>query len=61
MLREFFYRINALFHRSSLDQEMDEEMQYHLERETEENLRRGMNPEDARHRALRNFGGILKV
>ncbi|MDQ3653003.1 MAG: ABC transporter permease [Acidobacteriota bacterium] len=61
MLREFFYRINALFHRSSLDQEMEEEMQYHLERETEENLRRGMNPEDARHRALKNFGGILKA
>ncbi|MEJ7617867.1 MAG: ABC transporter permease [Pyrinomonadaceae bacterium] len=61
MLREFFYRIGALFHRSKLDREMDEEMQYHLERETEENLRRGMNPEDARRSALRSFGGVLKA
>jgi putative ABC transport system permease protein len=33
-------------------------LRYHLERETEQNLRGGMTPEEARRAALRAFGGV---
>jgi len=35
-----------------------EEMEFHVERETEHNLRNGMPPREARRAALRAFGGI---
>jgi len=41
-----------------MDEELDEEMRFHLERETEQNIRHGMTPEDARYAALRSFGGV---
>ena len=42
----------ALFRRSELDRELDEELRFHLEREVEENIRRGMSPEGARRTAM---------
>jgi len=41
-----------------MDRELDEEMRFHLERDTEQNVRDGMTREDARHAALRTFGGV---
>jgi putative ABC transport system permease protein len=35
-----------------------EEMQFHVERETQHNLDAGMTPAEARRRAMRDFGGI---
>lgn len=35
-----------------------EEMRFHVEQETEHNLRRGLSPREARRLALRAFGGI---
>lgn len=61
MLREFFFRIYALLQRPRLDREMDEEIRYHLDRETEENISRGMSPEQAHHAAQRNFGSVLRA
>jgi len=37
--------------------EVDEEIRFHLEREAEENMARGMTPEEARRRAAIAFGG----
>jgi putative ABC transport system permease protein len=37
--------------------EVDEEIAFHLQRETEENMARGMTPEEARRRAAIDFGG----
>lgn len=51
-------RLSALFRRSHLDREMDEEMRAHLERETEQNLARGLSPQEARYAAQRAFGGV---
>lgn len=51
-------RIAALFRRSRLDREMAEEMAAHLERETEQNLTRGLPPDEARFAARRAFGGL---
>lgn len=38
--------------------ELQEEIQFDLERETEENLRAGLAPTDARNAARRNFGNV---
>ena len=47
--------------RRKAEREMDAEMRFHLEMETAENIRRGMNEEEARRAALRSFGGVDQV
>lgn len=51
-------RLRALLFRRSADREMDEELRFHIEMETEKNLRRGLDPAEARRRALVAFGGV---
>lgn len=51
-------RLRALFKGKDMDRELDEELRYHVERQTEENLRRGMTPCDARTAALCAMGGV---
>lgn len=43
-----------------LDQ-LDEDIREHLERETQENIDRGMSPEEARYAALRKFGNVARA
>ena len=40
---------------------LDDEIREHLERETQDNIDRGMSPEDARYAALRKFGNVRRV
>jgi predicted permease len=54
-------RLRALFWKERVEQELDEELRFHLERETDENIRRGMTPEEARLAALRSFGGVEQI
>lgn len=51
-------RLRSLFRRGRVEQELDEELRYHLERQVEENLAQGMASEEARYAALRAIGGI---
>jgi len=51
-------RLTGLFRRRALDAELDRELSVHLEALTEENIRRGMNEQAARHAARREFGGL---
>jgi hypothetical protein len=60
-LKTFWSRVAALFRRRKLDGELDEELRAHLEMATEENRRRGMREEEARLKALRDFGGVTQV
>src|SRR5262245_6852902 len=48
----------ALVRRSQAELELDEELRYHLERQKEQNLRLGMNAEEARQAARKSFGGV---
>jgi predicted permease len=48
----------ALVRRRELESELDEEVLFHLEKETEQNIARGMDAEEARYAALRSFGGV---
>src|SRR5262245_650504 len=47
--------------RQQREKELDEEIRLHVEMETEENVRRGMSPEEARRQALLAFGGLDKA
>src|SRR5262247_1851324 len=51
-------RLRSLFRRRQVEQELDEEIRYHLERQTQERIATGMTPEEARYAALRAMGGI---
>lgn len=46
----------ALFAKRNLDVEMNEEMRSHVEMQTQENIDAGMNPQEARCAAMREFG-----
>lgn len=57
-LRSLKVRWMALFERGRMDAEMDQELRFHLEMEMEKNLRKGMNPAEARRQAILAFGGV---
>src|ERR1700728_4584757 len=54
-------RVGAFFHREPLDRELDAEMAAHLAFAIEENVRGGMSEEEARRRALVEFGGVQQA
>ena len=60
-LKELAHSLSSIFRRSYKEQELSEELQFHLERQIEQNLAAGMPPEEARHAALRLFGGVQQV
>src|SRR5262245_42142842 len=61
MLGKLFHRLRMGLRRRNVEREMDAEMRFHLEMETEENIRRGMSEEEARRVALRSFGGVERT
>jgi putative ABC transport system permease protein len=61
MFGRFWQRLLALFRIGKLEREMDREMRFHLECETEKHIRRGMSRQEARYAALKNFGGVERI
>src|SRR6266508_1423214 len=61
MLNKLRLRLRALFFKPRMEDELQAELQFHLEREIEENIVRGMKPEEARYAAMRSFGGVDRV
>ena len=53
-------RLHSLFRRSKLEHDLDDELQFHVEMRTAENLAAGMTPEEARQAASRSFGGVTQ-
>jgi len=51
-------RISALFRKDEMEHDLDAELRFHLERDTELNLQSGMNSEEAHYAALKSFGGV---
>ncbi len=47
--------------RKRMMEALEEDIRHHLERETRDNIERGMSPEDARYAAMRKFGNITHV
>lgn len=51
-------RLRSLFRRNAVERELSEELQDHVERKTREYVERGLRPEEARRKAMREFGGV---
>ena len=51
-------RLRSLFRRKRVEAELDEEMRYHLQRQTEVNIAAGMSEEEARYASLRAMHGL---
>src|SRR5690348_13098629 len=47
--------------RKRMLEELDQDIREHIERETQDNIERGMPPEEARYAALRKFGNVTRV
>src|SRR5438105_14294530 len=54
-------RFRALFRKSRVEQELAEELRFHVEKLTEEKIAKGMAPEDARYAALRELGAVEQI
>jgi predicted permease len=57
-LRDLFLRIHALAARRRVERELDEELSFHIERETQKHIATGLNSIDARTRAIARFGPV---
>jgi putative ABC transport system permease protein len=61
MISDLLYRLRAIFRRSSVEQELDEELRFHLEHEVEELMRSGLTREEASRKARLSLGGVDQV
>jgi len=59
-IRDLTFRLRALLFPKSLERDMDEEMAFHLDMETEKYVRQGMTEAAARRAALRRFGSVVR-
>lgn len=60
-IRRLAWRLEVLFRKGRAEEELDEELRYHLDQAVRENLERGMTPEEARRRAYVEFGGVERT
>ena len=60
-LRTLLWRFGGLFRKRESDQEIADELESHLEMHVADNLRRGMNPQQARREALMKLGGVAQT
>ena len=56
--RDALLRIRALFLHRQMDEELEDELQFHVEMQTRKNLARGLAPQAARREARLQFGGV---
>ena len=51
-------RLRSLFRPRRVEQELNEELQFHLERQIEEGIAKGLHADEARYAAMRAMGGL---
>src|SRR5918996_4664305 len=56
--RKLRLRLRSLFRSRQVEQELDEELQYHLQHLVDDYVAAGLSPPDARYKALREMGAI---
>jgi hypothetical protein len=61
VLKRIASTVKSVFRGRRMENDLDDELRFHVERETEENVRRGMPASEARVVALRRFGGVEKT
>src|SRR6266576_647319 len=52
-------RLRSLFEKQKLEENLDDELQFHIEMRAQEFIAAGMTPGEARHQAARLFGNQL--
>ena len=61
MLNDLFFRLRSLFRRKSAETELDHELRFHLEQQTEKYATSGLSRDEALRRARLAFGGFDQV
>jgi putative ABC transport system permease protein len=61
MLTDLLFRLRALFRREKVEDELDDELRFHVEQETEKYVTMGMTREEAARRVRLDFGGMEQV
>src|SRR5690348_15868922 len=61
MISDLLYRMRAIVRRGVTERELDDELRFHLERETEKLVAQGLRPADAAHQARLAFGGVERI
>ena len=59
--RTFLNRFRSWWRQRAVKQEIDEELRFHLEQRTAENIAAGMTPEEAARQARKRFGNFQSV
>lgn len=57
-IRAFTLRLRSLFRNQRSTEDLSDELQFHIERQIEENIAHGMSPEEARRAARIEFGSV---
>jgi hypothetical protein len=60
-VRNLLAELSNTFRRSSLEQEIDDELRFHIDLRIAENLDAGMTHDEAKADALRRFGDLSKI
>jgi predicted permease len=61
MLSDLYIRFRSLFRRTAVDDELDDELRFHLEMQTAKYVQAGLPREKARRQARLEFGGLDQV
>jgi len=54
-------RIRSIFRKNRVEQDLTDEIRFHLEKLVEQNVARGMSPAQARYAALHELGGVEQI
>src|SRR5213595_3920642 len=54
-------RLRSLVWKMRVEQELSEELRFHLEKLSEEKVAKGMTSQEARYAALRELGGVEQI
>ena len=60
-LSRILYDVRAFVARRAMDQQLERDIQYHLEHEAQRHVERGVDPGEARRRAAATFGGARQT
>ena len=58
---DYCLRLRALLFRRRMDEELDEELQFHLEMQARKNQRHELNPTEAKRQARLQFGSVARA
>jgi putative ABC transport system permease protein len=60
-MREAWHRVRSIVLREQVEHGLSEEIRFHIDQQIDKNIRAGMDPVEARRRALITFGGIERI